>query len=392
MAYTPGIAPRLLVLYVASLAVCLTAVTTMAFDGNMDAARAYDEGARALLTQDSDSALDAFRRAAEIDTSLTVAHYELGLLWASRSRWREAEARFKDASRPGFADAYSRLGEVRLRGLANAESAVEALEEAVAIDAHHAAAHRILGIAYRRIGKGADAIAALETAIGIDPTNADARYELGSALLGLRSFQEASEQLQILVNSDPLHAQAHLSLGTALIRIGQAERGREMLEAHHVLQEQVEEIDRIRRALARDEGDTESWYRLGRVRMNRREWTEAARALARCIALAGNDPRGYEALGYVYGQLGAHDQALGVYAEIMRMRPGVAAYHNGLGVLLLRMRRIEEAVAQFREAIALDGHEPGYQLNLAAAYRQGGNEKRAGEAYAAYQAMKATQE
>jgi len=392
MACRPSVAPRVFVLYVASLAVFITPGTTIGFGGNMAAARAYDEGARALLAQDSDGAHTAFHRATEIDTGLAVAHYELGMLLASRSHWRQAETRFQAAVRPSFADAYSRLGEVRLKGLANADAAVEALKAAIAIDAHHAVAQRMLGIAYRRLGKGPDAIVALEAAIAIDPADADARYELGSVLLDQKFFQAAAEHLQILVELAPLHPKARLSLGSALMRLGQTKQGREMLEAHHRLQEQAEEINRIRRALRRDEGDIESWYRLGRVRMDRREWAEAARALGRCIALAENEPRGYEALGYVYGQLGAYEQAHDVYAEIMRRRPGVAAYHNGLGVLLLRMRRIEEAIVQFREAIALDGHEPGYQLNLVAAYRQGGDEKRAGEAYAAYQSMKATRE
>ena len=389
LASTPNAALRARVACLALLATLLTAGTAVGFSGNAQAARAYDEGLRALLMQDSDTAMAAFQRATDADPDLSVAQRELGMLLAARSRWREAEARFEAAARPDFAEAHFRLGEVRLKGPA---TAIEALERATAIDPRHAPARRILGIAYGRVGRDEDAAAALQAAIAIDPRDVDARHELGSALLRLRSLDEAVEQLRNVVELDPLHAPARLALGNALIRLGQTERGHEMLAAHHRLMAQVEEIGRIDRSLERDARDPESWYRMGRVRMDRREWAEAARALTRCVALAPDDARGYEALGYVYGQLNAHEQALAVYAELMRRRPGIAAYHNGLGVLLLRMRRVEEAIAQFREAIALDGGQPGYHLNLAAAYRQGGDERRAGKAYAVYQAMKAAPE
>lgn len=374
------------------LATLLTAETAAGFSGNAQAARAYDEGARALLSMNGDAAIAAFRRATEADPGLSPAHYELGMLWAARGRWREAEARLEAAVRPDFAEAYFRLGEVRLKGLADASSAIEAFERAVAIDPHHAPSHRMLGIAYGRVGRGEDAIAAFKVATGENPADIDARWELGSALLRRHAFEEAAKELRAVVELDPLHPNAWLGLGAALTRLGRTERGSEMLETHRRLQEQVEEIDRIGRALRTDAGDLESWYRLGRLRMDRREWTDAARALSRCVGMAPNDPRGYEALAYVYGRLDAYEEALAVYAELMRRRPGVAAYHNGLGVLFLRMRRVEAATLQFREAIAIDGGEPGYHLNLTAAYKRAGDEKRSAEAYKAYQAMKAARE
>ena len=377
---------------VAVLVTLLTAETASGFSGNALAARHYDVGKRALLAGDAAGAMDALVRATDLDYGLSVAHYELGMLNAAGSRWREAEARFQAATGPEppnacFADAYFRLGEVQLKGIADAASAVEALERCVAIEPGHSSARRLLGIAYGRVGRRDEAVVALRLAVAANPDDNEARHELGSALLRVRAYEEAAEQLRALVDRDPLRAEAWLSLGNALIRAGQAERGREMLATHHRLVEQVEEIARLGRELEATPRDPESWYRLGRVRMERREWGDAALALDRCAALAPDDPRGYEALGYVYGRLDAYEQALAVYAELMRRRPGVAAYHNGLGVLLLRMRDVESAISQFSDAIGIDATEPGYYLNLAAAHRQAGDEKRAGEAYATYQRL-----
>jgi len=64
------------------------------------------------------------------------------------------------------------------------------------------------------------------------------------------------------------------------------------------------------------------------------------------------------------------DDALAVrkYQELVKLRPDVLAVRANLGAALAHLGRYEEAIAQYRAALALAPGHPGLRLNLALAY------------------------
>ena len=63
--------------------------------------------AQQLLEGQNDAALDAARRAVEMDGNLAAAHYQLGLVLARRQDWREAAEAFDRAAELDPANAYA---------------------------------------------------------------------------------------------------------------------------------------------------------------------------------------------------------------------------------------------------------------------------------------------
>jgi len=64
------------------------------------------------------------------------------------------------------------------------------------------------------------------------------------------------------------------------------------------------------------------------------------------------------------------DDALAVrkYQELVRLQPDVAAVRANLGAALAHLGRFDDAIAQYRAALALTPGHPGLRLNLALAY------------------------
>jgi cytochrome c-type biogenesis protein CcmH/NrfG len=59
-----------------------------------------------------------------------------------------------------------------------------------------------------------------------------------------------------------------------------------------------------------------------------------------------------------------HAEAAEVYRDVIRLEPGYAWTHRGLGTSLHSLQRYGEAAEAYREAIRLDPGEPTFHLEL----------------------------
>jgi Flp pilus assembly protein TadD len=67
-------------------------------------------------------------------------------------------------------------------------------------------------------------------------------------------------------------------------------------------------------------------------------------------------------------QHGDLQQAVTAYKNFLSLRPNESAVRSNLGVLLARLGRFDEAIAEYKEAYGLDPSNPGIILNLGLAY------------------------
>ncbi len=143
-----------------------------------DAREAFDRGMSAYRNDRDEEAVEAFKRAVEIDPDFAEAHYRLGLAYNVTKQTDEAEKAFREA--------------------------VKAYEKITKRDPKDSDAFYLLGICYEKLGEWEDAIKALREAVKTSPTeNDDKYYELAFASYQLAQYDEAVRALNKALEVNP---------------------------------------------------------------------------------------------------------------------------------------------------------------------------------------------
>jgi tetratricopeptide (TPR) repeat protein len=212
------------------------------------------------------------------------------------------------------------------------ESARQACEQAVSLDAKLAAGHVCLGRLYESTGEYEKATLQFRTAVERDPTSDDAYG-------GLASAYELSGQLQA---------------------------------AEHTYQKAIE----LRPSY------WDNYNRLGIFYNVRGESQKAVPIFQRVTELTPDNRWGYTNLGVAYYNLGRLDQAAAMWRRTLEIRPDATAYSN-LGVVTFFKGHYAESVGLFEKAAELEPQSYMCWGNLADAYRWApGDKDRARATYA----------
>lgn len=137
-------------------------------------------------------ALEAARKAVELDDSLAEAHTSLARALASDLQLSAAMSEFNRAIElnPNYATAHQWFGKC-LHGQGRVEDAVAELKRAQELDPLSLIINSLLGFALDTVGKGEEAIEQLHKTIEIDPTFAHAYEMLGNVLEHKGRIEEA---------------------------------------------------------------------------------------------------------------------------------------------------------------------------------------------------------
>ena len=351
-----------------------------------EAARAYQTGLQALTRKDDRAALAAFQQAVQLDVSHAEAHYQLGVLYGKRSQWKPAIQALQTAIHltPDFADAHVRLGEAHLIGMANAKDAVEPLQRALQLQPDRFKAHRLLGTAYLRLNRIDEAIHHLKQA----PQDTEARYLLGLAYFQAEDFRQAIPHFAAVIRRKNRHAKAHFNLGNCYLRTGKITEGRAALRTFEKLTREEEQLTTLQRLILDNPQRLQLRYQLAELHIKRTEWKLAIAELKACLAIAPNDEKASELLGYIYLQTEAYVDALEIYGPLIEAHPESAIYRNSLGIVYMMLKKPQQAITQFEAAVRLNTTNPQLYRNLANAYRQIGEEAKAKQAYQRYRTLR----
>ena len=347
-----------------------------------EAARAYQTG---LQAKDDRAALAAFQQAIQLDASHAEAHYQLGLLYGKQSQWKPAIQALQMAINltPDFADAHVRLGEAYLIGMANAKDAVEPLQRALQLQPDHFKARRLLGTAYLRLNRIGEAIHHLKQA----PQDTEARYLLALAYFQAEDFRQAIPYFEAVIKRQNRHAKAHFNLGNCYLRTGKITQGRATLRTFEKLTREEAQLTTLQRLILDNPQRLQHRYQLAELHVKRTEWKPAIVQLKACLAIAPNDEKASEQLGYIYLQTEAYMDALEVYGNLVEAHPESAVYRNSLGVVYMMLKKTRQAITQFETAVRLNTTNPQLYRNLANAYRHIGEEAKAKQAYQRYRTL-----
>jgi tetratricopeptide (TPR) repeat protein len=149
-----------------------------------DAREAFERGVTAYRNDRDDEAVEAFRRAVELDPDFAEGFYRLGLAHNALKQTDEADKAFHEA--------------------------VKAYEKLTKRDEKNSDAFYFLGLCYEKLGEYNDAVKVLKEAVKTSPTeNDDKYYELAFSQYQLAQYDEAVRALNkaLEVNPDNYPAQ-----------------------------------------------------------------------------------------------------------------------------------------------------------------------------------------
>jgi len=150
-------------------------------------------------------ALEAARKAVELDDTLAEAHTSLARALASNLQLSAAMSEFKRAIElnPSYATAHQWFGEC-LQSQGRVEEALAELKRAQELDPLSLIINSVLGFAFDTEGKSDEAIAQLHKTIEMDPNFANAHGMLGNVLEHRGQLKEAVVEYEKCSGSDPI--------------------------------------------------------------------------------------------------------------------------------------------------------------------------------------------
>ena len=208
---------------------------------------------------------------------------------------------------PAQAIVHHRLGALCAHE-ADYDAAVAHLKRAVALDPDFRDAHIDLGNVYRLRVEPDDALVHYRSATAIDPRCGIAHHNLGALLKTLRRFEEAFPALQRAVERMPESAGALRDYVYCLIELSR--------------------------------------------------FDEATAILERQMDAAPNDPQLRVMLGYAYQRKQEPETAVVHYQAAVDLGTEVAELHSNFGLVLQDLGRIDEALAHYDRALALQPQFP----------------------------------
>jgi tetratricopeptide (TPR) repeat protein len=275
--------------------------------------------------------------------------FEDAIRYYQSGKLAEAEKLFRAIleNDPRNADGLHVLGLIAYR-VGRYDSAVELLEQAIALKSNNPSYHSNLGNILIAQGRVNDAEARYERALVLKPDCAEAHNNLGIALAAQGKFADAAAHYECALILNPRHANAHNNLGSTLKAQGRID----------------EAIAHYRRALAINPDHPEAHSNLGNTLYERGNFDDAAAHYRHVLALNPNHADIHNNLGVILKAQGATDEAVTHYRRAIAINPSHAEAHNNLGNAFKDHDRLDDAAAQYRLAIGINPDSADAHNNL----------------------------
>ena len=231
-------------------------------------------------------------------------------------------------------------------------------------DARNVAASGNLAIIAAQEGDLAQAESLFRRVVAARPNYPEGHNNLGALLQQQGRLDEAIAEHRRAIALRPDYAAAHLHLGNAFKRQGKAD----------------EAVGSYENALKLKPDLAEACNNLGVVLQAQGKFAEALAAYERAMKLRPGDVEAAYNRAVALQQQGRREEAESAYRDILRHSPNRFVYVN-LGALLHEQGRLEEALAAFDAALALDPAYAEAHFNRAVVLQQQGRLDMAIEAY-----------
>lgn len=282
---------------------------------------------------------------------LVFANHARGLVAMQEGRFGEAETYLRKAieADPDNAEYLSNLAGAILNQ-DRIDEAIALYERAISIDKENRAARIGLANALHEKNDPEASVAYFEDAVKREPNAPGPLSHLGRALIEARRFNEAVatilKSLELQINFAP----SHTALGEAL----------------HAMEMYNEAVESHKTAILLDPQDTYAHNKIADTYLKLNRIQEAHEHLLRVIEIAPKDPNGYVKLGSSYFSTGDRfDDAMRMFNQALALDPKHALTYNNIGAIQHDHGDSEEAIDNFRKALAIRPNYPTAKHNLA---------------------------
>ena len=324
---------------------------------------AIETGKALVASGQADAAISLFKHVLSVHPDSLAAAYQLALTLQLTGDSQAALPLFENVVKgePENADALTNLGMAYMQQQ-RARDAISPLQKAVALAPAMVTAHQNLAAAYIQLNQISDAIDQLHAALALAPNLPALHYNLGLAFKMQDDAGSAIPQLQAAEKLNPEGHEAPYVLGVLYMQTARYDEAAR--ELHRSLQLQPQNGD--------------GWATLGSVYAKLDNLPEASAALEKAIEQIPDQPDPYLTLATVLAKQGKTAEATAERrraGELMRnnmnhQRAEVATNSaNGL----LQNGKVDEAIAQFREALTYDSQYSAAHIGLAAALDRKGD-------------------
>jgi tetratricopeptide (TPR) repeat protein len=344
----------------------------------------------------SEPAIQAFRRSVELNSHDAATRLALGKLLASAGRTDAAIRQLQEAEHMSPADAEihrqlllllektgrkvdaqaerSKLSALRsqadkdmeigrlneeasqLLGAGNAKAAAEKYQRAVQLNATNAKLRYNLSIALDRLGDVTAEKKELLKAVELDPRLFVAQNQLGLLALNAGQRQEAEIRFKKAIEAEPGFAEAQSNLAVVYSQKGK------ISEAASLFQE----------AIKNDPNHSKAHVNYGLLLVQQASLVEAEQQFRTAIQVNEKDANAYSALGMLLAKTGRTPDAAACFRKAVELEPTSAQAHLNLGIALADQFDRTAALNEFSEAARLDPQLPAVHYNLGRFHYEGG--------------------
>lgn len=312
-----------------------------------------------------------FAEALSLKSDIATAHLHLGLvLNAEQKAGAEDEWMKAYALAPGDPRVALAVGKAMADAGEDAK-AVPILEHALELEPKSTAARYQLAIVLQRVDRVQEAIGLLKQVVEAEPKNGDALTNLGMALAQAHQALDGLPFLKRAIALNPKDAIAHQDLAAAYIQVSQIEDAIGELKtaiklapdspqlhydlgtAYKLQDDAADAIPELEKAEKLNPSGYEPAYVLGLLYMQAARYAEAAQQLETSLKLHPQNGEGWATLGSVYNKLDRLSDAVTALRKAIRQMPDQADSHLTLASVLVKQNDSAGAAAERKMAADL---------------------------------------
>ncbi len=218
------------------------------------------------------------------------------------------------------------------------EEAASMLEELVEREEMNTTALRLLANVYSALGLREQSTETWARISLIEPYDPDAAYETALADARRGDWTAVRSKIIALETAGKAEGRHFLLLGEADLELGQKGEAKEYLK--------------------RAKGETRARYLLGAIYYGEGKYDRAAAEFEAVLRSDPDNPSAHLHMGWLAYRNGDNRTALRHYREAVRLNPGDALPALSLAGLLEEMKRDDEAIERYRDALTLRGIPP----------------------------------
>jgi tetratricopeptide (TPR) repeat protein len=209
-----------------------------------------------------------------------------------------------------------------------------------------------LGNVYSDIGDMDTALSALEKAVAINPTLSESRANLGNVYLEKGRVNDAVQQYRAALDLNPGDPKTYNNLGNAYMAIEQL----------------YDASSSYRRAVQLDPNFVDPYRNLALLYVKQERYAEALSNLNQVLAIDSQNHQIYSQLGELHYRRGDYEKGVAQFRKALRLKPDSAEAYYGLGICYEKLGRTADGIQAYTQALVLKPDMLAALVDLGTAY------------------------